>query len=1017
MSTSTRIDELRRKFDENPRRYFAPLANEYRKSGDLGQAIALCREHLPKQPGHMSGYIVFGQALYESGALAEARTVFEQALALDPENLIALRHLGDIAKAGGDPIVARRWYERVLDADPRNDDIAAQLASLATAASLPAAPAQSPLGLPSLPAVPSAVPSFGLGSLPTPDATLRAVDFDVVNKRMTRYTPLDLDAIEADAHVTPIVREPVAMDEVEAFAPEPATPIVAATEVALPSTEEAPPEPGADHVSFASLGDSHEVVRGQEHAEDELAQSMPPEDAGTVISAARDVSAHDASRSVYDALGAFALHDPTDELRTDHVPVELHSVDSKITAPSAESHEADDPFAAAFSAPTEDFDGADAFEEGIVAPEWPVAADVIASVATPRFFSPHVIHPTPDAIAAFGREPHEAEHPATDPAPAASEDHSFETAAGYSAHPSTDVADVAADRAAHLTTDISADASAEMPTDLSEQLAEDPSDQSTPEVSAHSHDPFFADAQHAGLFPHREQEIAWEPHDDESSSHAVAHADAELPDVGDAPADAFATELAAELPDAFPSAKEDVSLNAASDSSDSPLYVAAAQDTSLPWLSTSDEVGFDSDTDHAADEIAAMFESDTRAFGDDSAITLASVETLHAHPEPLPDEASFADVVAEADEFDENAEDLEHGLDETSASPAFMTETMAELLVAQGFVARAVTVYEELAQRHPADAAISARLTELRAVSAADEDTYEIPITDANAVDFPSIAEQYEDSEALQTPAFGVPTSVTPRLPTPAYSEPAFPSPAYPISAYPTPAYPTPSYPTPAYAPPLSSAALPPTPPLGVPVTGTPAYGIAAGAYAAFATPSGSAPAFSAPSLTARERFARLAARRVPRRTPSVATPVVHEAPDGLAALFGAGPAIPAAADDTAARAFADAFAPMSDNNASAVSFLDFDAPSAESDAAMRSGPRHTPAPGTVDAQATTRTPERANAGFSFDRFFPDPATRQAPPPAAAGLPTEIPGASEEAAPLGEDLAQFSAWLKGLGTT
>ena len=31
MSTANRIDELRQKFNENPRRYFAPLANEYRK--------------------------------------------------------------------------------------------------------------------------------------------------------------------------------------------------------------------------------------------------------------------------------------------------------------------------------------------------------------------------------------------------------------------------------------------------------------------------------------------------------------------------------------------------------------------------------------------------------------------------------------------------------------------------------------------------------------------------------------------------------------------------------------------------------------------------------------------------------------------------------------------------------------------------------------------------------------------------------------------------------------------------
>ena len=130
MASSPRIDELKKKFDENPRRYFAPLANEYRKFGDLEQAIQLCRAYLPQQPGHMSGHIVFGQALFEAGHLDEAKGVFETALGLDPENLIALRHLGDIARAGGDTPGARQWYQRVLDADPRNEEIAAQIATI-----------------------------------------------------------------------------------------------------------------------------------------------------------------------------------------------------------------------------------------------------------------------------------------------------------------------------------------------------------------------------------------------------------------------------------------------------------------------------------------------------------------------------------------------------------------------------------------------------------------------------------------------------------------------------------------------------------------------------------------------------------------------------------------------------------------------------------------------------------------------------------------------------------------------
>src|SRR5436305_3109467 len=130
MAGPSRIDELRKKFDENPRRYFAPLANEYRKIGDFEQAIFICQEFLPQHPGHMSGHIVYGQALFESGRHDEARAVFETALALDPENLIALRHLGDIARARGDAETAGAWYRRVLESDPRNEEIAGILSSL-----------------------------------------------------------------------------------------------------------------------------------------------------------------------------------------------------------------------------------------------------------------------------------------------------------------------------------------------------------------------------------------------------------------------------------------------------------------------------------------------------------------------------------------------------------------------------------------------------------------------------------------------------------------------------------------------------------------------------------------------------------------------------------------------------------------------------------------------------------------------------------------------------------------------
>src|SRR5574337_563174 len=112
MPSTNLINDLLAQFAANPRRVFARLANEYRKAGDFQSAIDICRTHVPLQPTYISGHIVLGQSLFESGQLDDARTSFETALALDPENLIALRHLGDIARGEGDTAAARGWYER-----------------------------------------------------------------------------------------------------------------------------------------------------------------------------------------------------------------------------------------------------------------------------------------------------------------------------------------------------------------------------------------------------------------------------------------------------------------------------------------------------------------------------------------------------------------------------------------------------------------------------------------------------------------------------------------------------------------------------------------------------------------------------------------------------------------------------------------------------------------------------------------------------------------------------------------
>jgi tetratricopeptide (TPR) repeat protein len=143
-----RLRELQEKFEENPRRYFAPLANEYRKGGQPKRAIEICRSQLSQMPGHMSGQIVYGQSLYETGEFEEARLVFERALTLDPENLIALRSLGDMSLQSGNTVEARKWYMRLLEADPKDAPVIALVSEID--ASTDAKPIPTPKGVPGI---------------------------------------------------------------------------------------------------------------------------------------------------------------------------------------------------------------------------------------------------------------------------------------------------------------------------------------------------------------------------------------------------------------------------------------------------------------------------------------------------------------------------------------------------------------------------------------------------------------------------------------------------------------------------------------------------------------------------------------------------------------------------------------------------------------------------------------------------------------------------------------------------
>jgi len=99
MTDNPRIGELRRRFERDPSSIaFAQLAEEYRRSGDLDQAVKICREGLARHPGYLSAQVTLGRALMELEQYSEARKELEAVLQAAPDNLTAIRALEEISQ-------------------------------------------------------------------------------------------------------------------------------------------------------------------------------------------------------------------------------------------------------------------------------------------------------------------------------------------------------------------------------------------------------------------------------------------------------------------------------------------------------------------------------------------------------------------------------------------------------------------------------------------------------------------------------------------------------------------------------------------------------------------------------------------------------------------------------------------------------------------------------------------------------------------------------------------------------
>ncbi len=128
MAFSGEIEKLERRWQENPLGLtFAPLAEAYRKTGDLGRALELLEQGLAQHPNYVPAHIVRGRCHLDAQSDPGAELAFLRVTELDPENVIALKGLAELSERGGRLLEAFHRLEVLLDVDRNNEEARGQL--------------------------------------------------------------------------------------------------------------------------------------------------------------------------------------------------------------------------------------------------------------------------------------------------------------------------------------------------------------------------------------------------------------------------------------------------------------------------------------------------------------------------------------------------------------------------------------------------------------------------------------------------------------------------------------------------------------------------------------------------------------------------------------------------------------------------------------------------------------------------------------------------------------------------
>ncbi len=121
---SSEIAKLTERIAKDPKsKLFVPLAEEYKKAGDIEMSIHVLTEGIKRNPGYITAKSFLGALLLEKGDLQAAKKEFEEVVKAIPDNLMAQRKLGDVYALEGNREKAVLHYKTVQALNPKDEEV------------------------------------------------------------------------------------------------------------------------------------------------------------------------------------------------------------------------------------------------------------------------------------------------------------------------------------------------------------------------------------------------------------------------------------------------------------------------------------------------------------------------------------------------------------------------------------------------------------------------------------------------------------------------------------------------------------------------------------------------------------------------------------------------------------------------------------------------------------------------------------------------------------------------------